>query len=86
MSLSIRFVICEKGIGLLSQLEIVRALMGLAQNKLSVKDGDCCCYCSYYYLSPQSFPWPYLIRIDLWPQEVFIVKAVSLDRWKLSAQ
>lgn len=82
MCLDVTFGICEGGIGLLSELEIVRARMCLAQKELSVKDGDCCCYCSYYYLSPQSFPWPCLTGIDLWPQEVFIVIAVSLDRWK----
>lgn len=58
MSLSFTFVVCEIGIRLLSELEIMNAVMHLAPNKLSIKDGYCCCYCSYYYLSPQSFPWP----------------------------
>lgn len=39
MYLDVTFGICEGGIGLLSELEIVRAIMCLAQKELSVKMG-----------------------------------------------
>lgn len=46
MSLKISFVICEIGIGLLSELWIVYVVMYLVQNKFSINDWRCC----YYYL------------------------------------
>lgn len=82
MSLSFTFVIYEIGIGL-SELEIMHAVMHLALNKLSIR--DCCYYCSYYYLSPQSFPWPSLIGIDCRQGQYSLWKWFALDRWKLSA-
>ena len=62
--LSFTFALCGIGIGLLSAPETLHSVRDLAQKKLWINDWYCWYY-SYYYLSPQSFPWPYLIGITV---------------------